>query len=137
MRFFSASSAAEAITRTASTGNQPVAVSPESISASVPSSTAFATSATSARVGSRERNIDSSIWVAVMTGLPSSLLLAMIFFCQNGTPYLSMFTPKSPRATMMPSLTGTAEQWKDAVEILEGLPGLDLRDDEKVNSEAA
>jgi len=50
----------------------PVAVSAESMTADVPSSTAFATSLASARVGSACSIIDSSICVAVITGLPAS-----------------------------------------------------------------
>ena len=56
---------------TASSGYSPTAVSADSITASVPSRTAFATSLASARVGSGELIIDSSICVAVMTGLPA------------------------------------------------------------------
>lgn len=44
-----------------STGNEPAAVSPESITQSVPSSTALATSVASARVGRGFLHIDSSI----------------------------------------------------------------------------
>ena len=44
-----------------------MAVSADSITAEVPSSTAFATSLASARVGSGWWIIDSSIWVAVIT----------------------------------------------------------------------
>ena len=51
-------------------GSSPMAVSAESISAEVPSNTALATSLTSARVGTGACTIDSSIWVAVMTGRP-------------------------------------------------------------------
>ena len=58
------------ITRTASIGYSPIAVSPESMIAEVPSRIAFATSDASARVGSGEWIIDSSICVAVITGLP-------------------------------------------------------------------
>ena len=58
--------------RTASTGYSPIAVSPESISAEVPSRIAFATSLASARVGSGWWTIDSSICVAVITGFPRS-----------------------------------------------------------------
>ena len=47
-------------------------VSPESITASVPSSTAFATSDASARVGRGLRIIESSICVAVTTGIPAA-----------------------------------------------------------------
>ena len=66
-------------------GSAPTAVSSESMSASVPSSTALATSFTSARVGSGERVIDSSICVAVITGLPAMLQNRMISFWISGT----------------------------------------------------
>ena len=52
---------------TALTGYLPAAVSAESITASVPSSTALATSLTSARVGTGLWIIDSIICVAVIT----------------------------------------------------------------------
>src|SRR5882762_8395045 len=55
-----------AIVFTASTGYAPVAVSADSITASVPSSTALATSLTSARVGCGETIMLSSIWVATI-----------------------------------------------------------------------
>ena len=48
-----------------------MAVSPDSISASVPSNTALATSLASARVGDGAVIIDSSICVAVITGTPT------------------------------------------------------------------
>jgi hypothetical protein len=57
------------IMRTDSTGYFPEAVSADNITASVPSKMAFATSEASARVGSGFVIIDSSIWVAVITGL--------------------------------------------------------------------
>src|SRR5882757_7261747 len=53
---------------TAAAGYEPTAVSCESITASVPSRIALATSATSARVGREECTIESSIWVAVIAG---------------------------------------------------------------------
>ena len=81
----SAASATSAIVRTVSTGYAPTAVSSESISASVPSITALATSFTSARVGSGDRVIDSSICVAVITGLPDMLANRMISFWMSGT----------------------------------------------------
>ena len=71
--------------------------------ASVPSKTALATSLTSARVGCGCSVIDSSIWVAVMTGLPAALAAAMKRFCSSGTCGAGNSTPRSPRATMMPS----------------------------------
>jgi hypothetical protein len=58
----------------------PAAVSPESITASVPSSTALATSDTSARVGTGLWIIDSIICVAVMTNLLCSRAARMIRF---------------------------------------------------------
>ena len=56
---------------TACTGKLPAAVSPESMTQSVPSSTALATSVASARVGRGLLIMLSSICVAVMTGLPT------------------------------------------------------------------
>src|ERR1700674_1418939 len=55
---------------TASTGNLPAADSADSMMASAPSYTAVATSETSARVGTGDWIIDSSIWVATTTGVP-------------------------------------------------------------------
>jgi hypothetical protein len=46
-------------------------VSADSMTADVPSITALATSAASARVGSGWEIIDSNIWVAVITSLPA------------------------------------------------------------------
>ena len=60
------------IMATASRGYRPLAVSPESMTASVPSKTALATSLASARVGRGFSIIDSSIWVAMITGLRHS-----------------------------------------------------------------
>ena len=65
---------------TAAVGNLPPAVSPLSITQSAPSRTAFATSDASARVGRGLEVIDSSIWVAQITGLPAMLHLAIIIF---------------------------------------------------------
>ena len=65
----SALRASRTIVRTASSGWRPRAVSPESITAEVPSKIAFATSVASARVGRWLRSIESSICVAVIDGL--------------------------------------------------------------------
>ena len=70
---------------TVSTGYLPVAVSAESITASVPSSTAFATSETSARVGIGLLIIDSIICVAVMTSRFFSRAMRIMRFCSAGT----------------------------------------------------
>ena len=58
-----------AIVLTAMIGYLPTEVSPDSITASAPSSTALATSEASARVGRECSIIESSIWVATITGL--------------------------------------------------------------------
>jgi hypothetical protein len=56
---------------TTSGGLCPTLVSPDSIKASVPSSTALATSLASARVGRLPVIIDSNICVATITGFPA------------------------------------------------------------------
>ncbi len=89
-----------AIVSTTVMGCSPTLVSPESITASAPSSTALATSEASARVGAGLVIIDSSIWVATMTGLALRRALSMICFCRNGTSSSGHSTPRSPRATM-------------------------------------
>src|SRR5882724_10334839 len=65
----SATSQMRLIEATVSTGYLPLAVSADNITASVPSSTALATSDTSARVGTGLEIIDSIICVAVMVSL--------------------------------------------------------------------
>mmetsp|Transcript_8732 Transcript_8732/g.24409 ORF Transcript_8732/g.24409 Transcript_8732/m.24409 type:complete len:222 (-) Transcript_8732:564-1229(-) len=90
---------------TAFNGKAPPAVSPESITQSVPSSTALATSLASARVGRGKLVMDSSICVAVITGFPWRLHFAIIIFCAKKTFSGGISMPKSPRATMMPSLS--------------------------------
>ena len=92
-----------AIVCTDSIGYFPTLVSPESISASAPSSTAFATSDASARVGREALIIDSSIWVATMTGLALLRAISTARFWTIGTSSSGSSTPRSPRATMMPS----------------------------------
>ena len=100
---FSASRAIAAICWMVSTGKRPAAVSALSITASVPSSTALATSETSARVGTGFTIIDSIICVAVMQTLSSSSAILIMRFCSAGTAALPTSTARSPRATMMPS----------------------------------
>ena len=84
-----------------------MAVSPESISASVPSNTALATSLTSARVGDGAVIIDSNICVAVITGTPASTQWRTIRFCRWGTSSIGQSMPRSPRATITTSLAAT------------------------------
>ena len=88
---------------TASTGYCPTAVSPESITASVPSKMALATSLASARVGRGLARIESSMSVAVMTGLPATRASVMMCFWAIGTFSSGISTPRSPRATITPS----------------------------------
>ena len=104
-------------------GYSPTLVSPESITASAPSRTALATSEASARVGAGLVIIDSSIWVATMTGLALSRALLMTSFCRNGTSSSGHSTPRSPRATMNASKASD-----DLVEVVDRLRLLDLRD---------
>mmetsp|Transcript_13781 Transcript_13781/g.37702 ORF Transcript_13781/g.37702 Transcript_13781/m.37702 type:complete len:284 (+) Transcript_13781:159-1010(+) len=101
----SASSQIPAMISTASRGYAPAAVSPESITQSVPSNTAFATSVASARVGRGAAIMESSICVAVMTGLPLRLAFLIIIFCTQKIRSSGISMPRSPRATMMPSLS--------------------------------
>ncbi|CAB5161773.1 unannotated protein [freshwater metagenome] len=82
-------------------------VSPESINASAPSKTAFAQSVASARVGRELIIIESSICVATITGLAISRASSTQSFCTRGTSSIGSSTPKSPRATMMPSKAST------------------------------
>ena len=90
---------------TAPTGYAPTAVSCESITASVPSRIALATSATSARVGRLECTIESSICVAVMEGLASAPASASRRFWTIGTSSIGSSMPRSPRATITQSET--------------------------------
>ena len=96
-----------AIVATASTGNRPDAVSADNMIASVPSRIALATSDASARVGRGWSIIDSSIWVAVITTLPAALAISMMRFCKVGTSSVDISTPRSPRATITPSVASS------------------------------
>ena len=49
--------------------------------------------------------MESSIWVAVITGFPAATHWAMMLFWIAGISVKSISTPMSPRATMMPSAT--------------------------------
>src|SRR5450432_2225878 len=91
------------IAATALSGCLPAAVSCDSITASVPSSTALATSSTSARVGIGDSTIDCIICVAVITTLLRARVSRMIFFCMPGNSASPISTPRSPRATITAS----------------------------------
>ena len=92
---------------TASTGCAPTADSADSMTQSVPSRMAFATSVASARVGRRFEVIDSSICVAVITGLARRLASRITRFCTTAIRSIGTSTPRSPRAIMMPSASWT------------------------------
>ena len=92
---------------TAPAGSRPIAVSWDSITASVPSKIAFDTSATSARVGRVEWTIDSSICVAVIAGLAFCPAMCRMFFWTSGTSSIGSSMPRSPRATITPSAAST------------------------------
>ena len=102
-----------------------MADSPESMMQSVPSRMALATSVASARVGRRLETMDSSICVAVMTGLPARLALAMSCFCRMAISSIGTSTPRSPRATMMPSVA-----FRISSKCSSASDALDLGDDE-------
>ena len=77
---------------------------PRASTASVPSKMALATSLASARVGRGFSIIDSSICVAVITGRRKSSARRMICFWISGTFSGATSTPRSPRATITPSV---------------------------------
>ena len=91
------------IVSTTSVGCLPVAVSPLSITASAPSNTAFATSVISLRLGFTLSIILSIICVATITGLARCRHLRISCFWISGTCSTGSSTPRSPRATMIPS----------------------------------
>ena len=94
-----------AIARTAVAGFLPTLVSSESMTASVPSQTAPATSVASARVGLDEETIDSIICVAVIAGLPAAAHSRSIILCRSGTWSKGISIPRSPRAIITASET--------------------------------
>ena len=85
-------------------GYFPVVVSPLSMIASACSKTAFATSVTSARVGTGFTIMLSSMCVATMTGLPSSRQRFTIRRWMIGSSSIGHSMPRSPRATMITSV---------------------------------
>ena len=67
---------------------------------SAPSFTALATSLISARVGTGDSIIDSSICVATMTGFPADRLEPTAFLWMMGSSSKAHSIPKSPLATI-------------------------------------
>jgi hypothetical protein len=56
-------------------------------------------------VGRRFSVIDSSIWVAVMTGFARMFARRINRFCTTAICSMGISTPRSPRAIMIPSVT--------------------------------
>ncbi len=94
--------------------------------ASAPSRIAVHTSEISARVGRTWATIDSSIWVATMTGMFAARARRTRSFWICGTSSSGTSRPRSPRATMMPSTMP-----HDAAEVRQRLAALDLGDDRR------
>ncbi len=88
---------------TVSSGYLPFAVSSDSITTSAPWITAFATSLTSARVGSGLSTIDPIVWVATMQIFACSRQNATNLRCTIGTISAPASTAISPRATITAS----------------------------------
>ncbi len=88
--------------RTHWTGYLPTVDSPLSITASACSKAAFATSVTSARVGMGFEIMDSSMWVATMTGRSTRRHFLMMRRWMMGSSSMGHSMPRSPRAIMMP-----------------------------------
>ena len=65
----------------------------------------------------------SSIWVAVITTLPAPLAISMMRFCSVGTSSVESSTPRSPRATITPSVAS-----RICGQVVDGLALLDLGD---------
>ena len=120
----SVDSTMRAMVCTVTTGYSPTLVSPESITASAPSSTAFATSEVSARVGTGLWIIDSSICVATMTGLADAAgeLDGVLLHDRHGLE-------RQLHAEVAAGDHDRVERLDDLLELLDGLRLLDLRDD--------
>ena len=88
---------------THSSGYRPVVVSPESMIASAVDQTALAMSLTSARVGTGEVIMDSSRWVATMTGLRCRMQASTARFWNSGRVSIGTSIPRSPRAIITAS----------------------------------
>ena len=97
--------------------------------ASAPSKIAVATSLTSARVGREWVTIDSSIWVATITGTLASRAWRMTSFWMIGTSSSGTSTPRSPRATITASTRGRTP-WQ----VGHDLGPLELGDDRDVGA---
>ena len=95
--------------------------------ASACSKTAFATSVISARVGRGLLIIDSSIWVATMTGFPSRMHCFTIRRWMMGSSSIGHSIPKSPRAIIMmsaPSIISSIDRtanWSSIFAIIRAL----------------
>ena len=129
---FSASTQICAIVSTVSTGYFPAAVSADSMTASVPSRTALATSETSARVGTGARIIDSIICVAVIVSLLRSRASLIIRFCRPGTAAVAHFDREVAARDH-----DAVRRIDDLVEVRDRLRALDLRDQQRIAARGA
>ena len=77
------------------------------MTASAPSRIALAQSEASARVGRGFLIMESMTWVATMTGFAAIRASSIARFWTSGTASRGISTPRSPRATMMPSKAST------------------------------
>ena len=112
---------------TDSRGYLPLAVSAESMTASVPSKMALATSVASARVGRGFSIIDSSICVAVMTGLPPRGGAADDVLLDDGNFFGGHFD-----AEIAAGDHDAVGDFEDVVEVIDGLRLFELGDDRDV-----
>ena len=111
-------------------GTRRCAVSPESMSAEVPSRIALATSLASARVGSAWCDHRLEHLRRRDHRLPHARARRrMIRFWSSGTSAAPISTPRSPRATITASVSR-----EDLVERVDGLRLLDLRDHVRVRA---
>ena len=101
----------------------PTLVSPDSITASAPSSTAFATSEASARVGRGVRDHRLQHLGRHDDRLGARRAFSMTRFWRTGTSSSGHSTPRSPRATITPSKASTIPSM-----VLDRLRLLDLGD---------
>jgi len=87
---------------TDSTGNMPIADSPESIThRAVKYRIGYIGSLGTSGAGTSRHRL--SIWVAVITGLPSLLTFRMSIFLNGGYLFDRYFYAETPRAIIMPS----------------------------------
>ena len=111
------------------TGYRPTAVSPASMIASTPSSTALAASLTSARVGRGSSRIDSSTCVATMTGMPAAAGFARDLFLRRRHLLERHLEPE-----IAARHHHALRHFQDLVQVIERFGPLDLGDQRNVGA---